>query len=235
MASLKKKKKKGGSKLMNKALAFYLTSVETPLREWCRAHVEPFDDPSIDWTASSIEMRHEWHSVYADVRVAPRRACAAASSCRGARVFHRRRTPHSTRARSLSPHSRTPQPRRHRTHLAHHTPQFCTQFEALMGPFIEETGGLSKWHSVTIKTLRAVEAGNGGTGASVLVAVLGAFADFTSFVLFMRTVVLEVRQGRFASGKEDMPAMPAMPAAAVAEGGGSSKLDEEEDTKQSSK
>ena len=108
MASLKKKKKKGGSKLMNKALTFYLTSVETPLREWCRAHVEPFDDPSIDWTASSIEMRHEWHSVYADVRVAPRRACAAASSCRGARVFHRRRTPHSTRARSLSPHSRTP-------------------------------------------------------------------------------------------------------------------------------
>jgi hypothetical protein len=100
----------------------------------------------------------------------------------------------------------------------------------MMGPFIEETGGLEKWHKVTMKTLcRSEEDGEGSTNtsAAVLVAVLGAFTEFNSFVLFMRTIVLEARQARFASGKEDMPAMPAMPATPAGSrsgGGAASKL-----------
>jgi hypothetical protein len=60
--------KKRGSKMLKKALAFYIGDVQVPLAEWCRSRVEIFDDPTIDWTASSIEMRHEWHAEYLAVR-----------------------------------------------------------------------------------------------------------------------------------------------------------------------
>ena len=54
--------------MLKKALAFYIGKVQVPLTEWCRSRVEIFDDPTIDWTATSIEMRHEWHAEYLAVR-----------------------------------------------------------------------------------------------------------------------------------------------------------------------